>query len=86
MCRVDWEFAADGLTRLFKRLLYASPAGAHIFWTLRTTVAKLDAEHLKAYFKGQVRRGVETRRMLYVDYCCMLSLRTSALLLLLCSG
>lgn len=51
--RLDTQPGVGGKSML-KHVLYASPVGAYIFAKLCTTVLKLDAEHLKSYYKGQV--------------------------------
>ena len=52
-CRVETTLGADG-QRMFERVMYVSPAASYVFVKMQTSVLKLDAEHLKSYFKGQV--------------------------------
>lgn len=51
--RLDITVDENG-QRQFSELFYASPVGAYLFQKLGVNVLKLDAEHLKAYYKGQV--------------------------------
>jgi hypothetical protein len=52
-CRLQTRPHTDG-KRILQYVLYASPVGAYMFVKLGTTVLKLDGEHLKSYYKGQV--------------------------------
>lgn len=54
-CRLETQTDSTGVRQL-KWLVYVSPFAAYLFWKLRMTVIKVDAEHLKSHYKGQVRR------------------------------